>query len=110
VARINGLGKTIRSRLQEIISEEDIDASVLGDGSVFAIRMSRRLPTSFRDQILPVTAQHRALEFFKYMLNAGHCMSPHGLGVLSTAMSENDLAAFLKAAHLAFLATRSLAR
>ena len=83
---LNDLGDDLRQRLRSLVAERDLDAQVVGAGSLFALHFHRR-PLRRLDDIVGTVEERRKTRFMqKFLQNEGMWMFGHGIaGCLSTA-------------------------
>lgn len=95
---LDRLGRRARQGLSSILKCKNVDAQVMGEGSVLAIVPTRNPVRNWREFSVCEARKTPVAEFHKYMLDNGVLMAPHGTFVLSTAMNEGDIDAMLEAA------------
>ena len=89
---LNGLGEELRQRLRSLIAERDLDAQVVGAGSLFGLRFHRR-PMRRLDNIVATADETRKTRFMqKFLHDEGMWMFGHGVaGCLSTANTPEHI-------------------
>jgi glutamate-1-semialdehyde 2,1-aminomutase len=91
VARLNELGNRAREAVREAARVAGIAVQVQGEGSVFAIRMGAQAPVDYRSSISTPEDLSRMDWLYRDLLNHGILYAPHGLFVLSTAMTGREV-------------------
>jgi glutamate-1-semialdehyde 2,1-aminomutase len=91
VARLNQLGRLVRSRIAEAIAESGAPASVTGAGSLFRIHLKAEAPTDYRS-LFPTPQEKEAMRrFIDELYGAGIVLIHSGAGALSTPMGETEI-------------------
>ena len=89
--RINHLGENFRTAIREVLSQVNIKAKVVGQGSVFAVDIVDSIPGA-------TTMKRGATRLIEGIeaefINAGYFLSAGLHGTISTAMDENDIEPF----------------
>jgi glutamate-1-semialdehyde 2,1-aminomutase len=76
--------------------------STTGSGSAFKIHPKAIAPTNYREAYQSPAERARLAALWRDMLNAGFLYASHGLGLLSTPMTELEVDSFVAAfAHCA---------
>jgi glutamate-1-semialdehyde 2,1-aminomutase len=91
VKRLNDLGDIARTELRAGIARGGINAQIIGDGSLFSVRMNTRPCKNYRDLQMTNEESQRLHHFHRYLLNHGVLSSQQGLFILSTAMGEAEI-------------------
>lgn len=107
--RLNTLGAEARQGIQRAIEASGVAAQVTGQGSLFRIHLHQRELRSYRDAHLDAEEQARLERFHQHLASAGICITPQGLGCLSTATQPADLEALSHAVEEALRATELVA-
>ena len=89
-ARLEALGRRLRTRLGEVFRASGVPGQVTGDGSLFRLLTTGRPLHAYRDLADP-SAEARADSLFYHLLDAGVLVSTNGLGCLSTPMGEREV-------------------
>jgi glutamate-1-semialdehyde 2,1-aminomutase len=88
-SRLNRLGDEIRERLQLIFEKHNVDARVIGLGSLFNVHFTKE---RIRDALAAFRAdKKRLLEYNLTLMANGIFFLPSHCGALSTAHSEADI-------------------
>jgi len=105
-ADLSAKGDRLRAGLRAAASRVGLPLVVHGGGSLTGIALAEREFDSYRDMITSIGPKHREkmLSFHRAMLNEGVLVSPQGLLVGSTPMSNEDIDAAVEAAGKAFQA------
>ena len=95
---LNDLGDDLRQRLRSLVAELDLDAQVVGAGSLFALHFHRR-PLRRLDDIVGTVEEQRKTRFMqKFLQNEGMWMFGLGIaGCLSTANTAEHVARLCEA-------------
>lgn len=103
-ADLDAKGDRLRSGLRAAATRASLPVVVHGGGSLTAIAIAERDFDSYRDMVTSIGPKHRdkMLAFHRAMLNAGILVSPQGVLVGSTPMSDADIDAAVAAAGAAF--------
>jgi glutamate-1-semialdehyde 2,1-aminomutase len=91
VERLNKLGDYARASIREAIKEADVPACVTGEGSMFRLHMKAEVPTNYRTAYWNPVETRRITQLLDYLFEHGILMINTCSGVLSTAMSENEI-------------------
>ena len=90
VASLNALASGLFEKLRPLLSQNDPPLQLNAIGSLFNLHTGSRPVRNYRD------AQQTDREFLRYLhlalLNEGVMLSPRGMGALSTAMTQEDIA------------------
>ena len=93
-SRLNRQGDEIRERLRRIFEKHDVDAQVVGLGSLFSVHFTKE---RIRDALAVFRAdKKRLLEYNLTLMANGIFFLPTHCGALSTAHSEADLEKLFK--------------
>jgi glutamate-1-semialdehyde 2,1-aminomutase len=97
--RLNGLGDELRGRLAALFARRGVPAQVTGAGSLLNLHFTNVEVTDFRT--MRTGDAERLRHLFFGLLNAGIFLAPRGMLCLSTAMGEEEIAAFVRATETA---------
>jgi glutamate-1-semialdehyde 2,1-aminomutase len=93
-SRLNGQGDEVRERLGRIFEKHDVDAQVVGLGSLFNVHFTKE---PIRDVLAVFRAdKKRLLEYNLTLMINGIFFLPTHCGALSTAHTEEDLQKLFK--------------
>jgi glutamate-1-semialdehyde 2,1-aminomutase len=95
VARINRLGERLRDRLRQVFTDAGVPAQVTGLGSLFGVHFTPEPVTSVRQAAGADPGLRQRL--FLGLFDEGVLIDPRGVGSVSTALSDDDLATALSA-------------
>ncbi len=97
-ARLNGLGDSIRRRLDEMLTARGVAHTIAGRGSLFAVLLTDEQPADFRDVATSRAIRPELANLIHEMLGRGILLGARGLfGALSTPMGEEEVEAFVVA-------------
>jgi len=89
ISRLNRLGHKIRGRLKQIFEKHDVDAQVIGAGSMFSVHFTRE---KIKDALAAFRADRKRLFEYNLALMAnGVFFLPTHCGALSSAHSRADI-------------------
>jgi glutamate-1-semialdehyde 2,1-aminomutase len=98
LARLNGLGDTLREKLRALLRRRGRKGQVLGQGSLFSVRFTEEEIRDWRTLSRHVRAEPIYGQVCHEMLARGVLVSPRGIvGCLSTPMDQPELQAFVDA-------------
>jgi glutamate-1-semialdehyde 2,1-aminomutase len=100
--RLNAMGDDLRARLKDLFARKGVAAQVTGMGSLLNVHFSDAAVTDFRTMRAGDAARLR--QVFFGLLNEGIYLAPRGMACLSTAMGEDEIAAFVRATERALQA------
>jgi glutamate-1-semialdehyde 2,1-aminomutase len=106
---LNRKGETVRQQMREAFTLANAEGQVTGQGSLFRIYPHSRSMRTYRDAWMRPEEQARMNDLFAALVNRGVYMSPYGMGCLSTAMTDEDLARLPEALLDALRETRMVA-
>jgi glutamate-1-semialdehyde 2,1-aminomutase len=106
---LNRKGETVRQQMREAFTLANAEGQVTGQGSLFRIYPHSRSMRTYRDAWMRPDEQARMNDLFAALVNRGVYMSPYGMGCLSTAMTDEDLARLPEALLDALRETRMVA-
>jgi glutamate-1-semialdehyde 2,1-aminomutase len=90
IDRLNQLGQRTRALLRDHLAHADVASQVTGLGSLFAVHFTDRPVTSYPDAATADPEPRTRL--YHRLFNHGVLIDPRGVGCLSTAIDEADLA------------------
>jgi glutamate-1-semialdehyde 2,1-aminomutase len=88
VARLNRLGDSARTAIEQAIEASGVPACVTGAGSMFRIHLQEDVPRNYREAFVGAHAKKQLARFVDAMLDAGILLTNTGTGILSTVMSQ----------------------
>ena len=97
--RLNGMGDDLRRRLRDLFARKGVAAQVTGMGSLLNLHFSGVEVTDFRT--MRTGDGGRLRQVFFGLLNEGIYLAPRGMACLSTAMGDEEILAFVRAAERA---------
>jgi glutamate-1-semialdehyde 2,1-aminomutase len=100
--RLNAMGDDLRARLKDLFARKGVAAQVTGMGSLLNVHFTDAAVTDFRTMRAGDAARLR--QVFFGLLNEGIYLAPRGMACLSTAMGEDEIAAFVRATERALQA------
>jgi glutamate-1-semialdehyde 2,1-aminomutase len=100
--RLNAMGDDLRARLKDLFARKGVAAQVTGMGSLLNVHFTDAPVTDFRTMRAGDAARLR--QVFFGLLNEGIYLAPRGMACLSTAMGEDEIAAFVRATERALQA------
>jgi glutamate-1-semialdehyde 2,1-aminomutase len=92
IDQLNGKGAVLRQDLAAAFAAAGIAAQITGLGSLFAIHLTERPVSSYRDTLGSDTELRHQL--FLGLLNEGIQIDPRGVGNISTAVGPDEMAQF----------------
>jgi glutamate-1-semialdehyde 2,1-aminomutase len=92
IDQLNGRGATVRQDLTTAFAEAGIPAQITGLGSLFAIHLTQRPVRSYRDTLGSDTELRH--QIFLGLFNEGVQIDPRGVGNVSTAIGQDEMAQF----------------
>ena len=95
--KLDQLGDRLREGLRARIAKHNLCYSVTGTGSMFKIHPKADEPTSYRESYHSPEEAARFKAFWSGMLTQGFLFAGHGLGLLSTVMTTDDIDCFIDA-------------
>jgi len=95
--RLDRLGKKVRSGLEDVFGRNDIDASITGMGSVFAIHFQKETPRNAREVARNNVKLANALHMFMLSRNIAYVSPSLPHMFLSSAHTDRDVEKFLVA-------------
>lgn len=102
VERLNALGERARAGLRDVIKIAGIEAQVIGDASLMAIRLNDRPARNYRDLLLSESEKSRMAAFHRHLLDSGILAAPQLLFILSTPMQAAEIDRLCEACLSAF--------
>jgi glutamate-1-semialdehyde 2,1-aminomutase len=87
--RLEAMGSHVRARLTEAFEASGIPGQVTGKGSLFRALFTARPLRNYRD--IDFTAEANMERLFLHLLDEGVLLHPHGMGCLSTPMTEREI-------------------
>jgi glutamate-1-semialdehyde 2,1-aminomutase len=93
--RLNAMGDDLRARLTDLFARKGVAARVTGMGSLLNVHFTDAAVTDFRSMRAGDAARLR--QVFFGLLNEGIYLAPRGMACLSTAMGDEEIAAFVRA-------------
>jgi len=100
--RLNAMGDDLRARLNDLFARKGVAAQVTGMGSLLNMHFVAGAVTDFRTMRAGDAARLR--QVFFGLLNEGIFLAPRGMACLSTAMGDEEIAAFVRATERALQA------
>jgi glutamate-1-semialdehyde 2,1-aminomutase len=97
VERLNFLGERLREGVRRSARQINAPFCVTGLGSAFKIHPKAQPPRHYREAWLDERERARLAALWRGMLDRGFIFATHGLGLLSTPMSEDEVDAFVAA-------------
>lgn len=95
IAGLNAAGEQVREGLRQAFAEAGVPATITGLGSLFGIHLTEGPVRTIRDAARADAAlRHR---IFLGLYDEGVLIDPRGVGTLSTAVGEAEIAEFLAA-------------
>lgn len=94
-AHLDRLGAVTRGRLNQVFAEHGVDACATGVGSLFQIHFLAQPPRNHRDVAARDRQDMRKLHLG--LLEHGVMLGPNGLGCVSTATTDEDVASLAEA-------------
>jgi len=90
-ARLDALGERARSGLRDAIADAGLPGKVYGCASMVSLIFSNEPFSNYRE--LPLRRREAEMVYMlhRYLLNHGVQIIPHGMLILSTAMTEADI-------------------
>ena len=95
--KLDRFGNRLRDGIKAKITEYSLHFSVTGTGSMFKIHPKFNAPASYRQSYHTPEEAERFKRFWFDMLSQGFIFASHGLGLLSTVMTEDDIDGFIEA-------------
>lgn len=95
-ARLDQLGERARAGMGRRASQAGAEIRVTGCASLFRLHFTARAPLDYRSSYHGPAARARRDAFVRACWEVGLLIAPTGLGVLSTAMTEADIALLLE--------------
>jgi glutamate-1-semialdehyde 2,1-aminomutase len=89
---INSRGAAVRSDLTAAFAEAGVPAQITGLGSLFAIHLTEQPVRSYRDTLTADASL--SLQIFLGLFNQGIQIDPRGVGNISTAIGQDEIALF----------------
>lgn len=90
-ARLNALGDRLRDGLRGALADTGLTGGVHGCASMVALIFNDAPFTNYREMPLRRREAEMIYTLHRYLLNHGVTIIPHGLMLLSTAMTEADI-------------------
>ncbi|MBC8370318.1 MAG: aspartate aminotransferase family protein [Planctomycetes bacterium] len=103
VKRLNALTKRLVTGLEAAIEKTDIKACVTGGGSMFRVHFKENIPRNYRETFASDEENRMIKMQLDHMFESGFIMLNTCAGVLSTAMTETEVDAFVDAMAAGFL-------
>jgi glutamate-1-semialdehyde 2,1-aminomutase len=100
VAQLNELGDYARKRLNEVIQETGVPASVTGAGSAFRIHMKAEPPRDYRHAWPSPREKEAERAFIRSLYDNGILIVSTGTGFLSTPMGRDEIERLAEAVEL----------
>jgi glutamate-1-semialdehyde 2,1-aminomutase len=97
IDRLNSLGERLRVGVHEAARRLNAPFSVTGLGSAFKIHPQAEPPRHYRETWLDAAEKARLGSLWRDMFASGFMFASHGLGLLSTPMSEDEVDSFVSA-------------
>jgi glutamate-1-semialdehyde 2,1-aminomutase len=101
IERINGIGDSIRQRAQGIFDDAGVGAHAIGAGSLFGLHMTARRFQDYRAfwyaTVGDPGAKRRQRALYDGLRERGILLTTGGVGAVSTAMTGDDVDAFVGA-------------
>jgi len=97
ITRLNALGERLRDGVRDAARHSGVPFSVTGLGSAFRIHPKATAPANYREGYPTAAERSRLNVLWRDMLNDGFMFAHHGLGTLSTPMSEKEVDEFVAA-------------
>ena len=91
VKSLNRLADQTRSQLNEAIKIADVPACVTGGGSIFRVHMKEKAPRNYREAFMSEKENKLLKVLLDHLFDNGLMMINTCSGVLSTAMTENEI-------------------
>jgi glutamate-1-semialdehyde 2,1-aminomutase len=101
LSHVDALALDLRTRTAEILDRLDVDAQVIGIGSLFNIHFTRERIDDYR-AIARSDLKRRGLLSLALM-NRGIFLTPRGQGCISSVMTSSDVDAFVSAVEVALV-------
>ncbi len=95
---INRHGARVRASLTQFIEERGLNACVTGGGSLFKFHFGVRNPANHRDTYPSPAEAERGVRFRRAMMARQVHLIPSAFGAISTAMTDDDVSALIRAA------------
>ncbi len=95
--RLDAMGETLRSGIDEVFRRNGVPGGATGLGSLLKIHFTDRPVRDYRSAQLGAAEAARQAAFFRALLNEGVLMASYGLMALSTPMTDDDVHAILAA-------------
>jgi glutamate-1-semialdehyde 2,1-aminomutase len=92
IAALNALGEKTREALRAAMTEAGVSGQVTGAGSLFRLYLNDRPLKDYRSAFVDADEKARMARLSRYFLNRGFMLAPYGMGNLSTAIDEADIA------------------
>lgn len=97
IKRLNDLGNSLSTKLNQLFSQVGVKAQVAGTGSLFRIHLISEPLTDYRSAYLYPERKKRMTRLFFKLLESGIYITPGGLGCLSTPMTIAEIDHFVAA-------------
>ncbi len=97
VERLNWLGDLARKQISEAIRIADVPACVAGGGSLLRVHMKPELPRNYREAYASQEEAQLVKKMLNHLFDQGFMMINTCSAVLSTAMTENEIAKLAEA-------------
>lgn len=88
-ARLDRLGRALRSGMEEVLRSKGIDVVTTGEGAVFQLHFQGEAPREYRDTLATDKALYAA--FLLALLDSGVLALPDGRWYLSAAHGEDEI-------------------
>jgi glutamate-1-semialdehyde 2,1-aminomutase len=100
-ARLDAIGKAVRSGIDEAFRKHGVPGSTVGLGSLLKVHFTDHPVRDYRSAYLTDAEAKRQSAFHRALINHGVLSAPNGLMALSTPMTDADIDAIVAAASAA---------
>jgi glutamate-1-semialdehyde 2,1-aminomutase len=102
-ARLDAIGKAVRSGIDQAFRKHGVPGSTVGLGSLLKVHFADHPVRDYRSAFLTETEAKRQSAFHRALINHGVLSAPNGLMALSTPMTDADIDAIVTAASAALV-------
>ncbi len=95
---LDHLGNVVRDGFNEMFNRKGVGARAVGMGSLLTVHFTSKAPTDYRSVFQSPSEARQLATFNRGLLNRGILAASHGLMALSTPMTDQDVAAIVRAA------------